>query len=190
MLGEMKLCKLSASSLFLLQRRCSIAGCNCDVTIDECASSPCQNGATCNKNELDKYTCSCAAGFHDFNCNSDVNECYSKPCKNGATCDDSSTTKKAKVPVKDHAYRCTCVAGFGNGMCGFTSTSGPCPEHERPPILCRVPFLLQLGVRSTQFPPAPLRVPTPSVSHTRRLYKWPMLQQQWQLRRGRERVLE
>ena len=37
------------------------------VDTDECASSPCTNGATCN-NLIDSYTCSCVAGFEGTNC--------------------------------------------------------------------------------------------------------------------------
>lgn len=37
------------------------------LDVDECASSPCQNGATCN-NGRDNYTCTCAAGWTSTNC--------------------------------------------------------------------------------------------------------------------------
>ena len=62
------------------------------------------------------------------NCDVDVDECASSPCSNGATCSESegmgtvtigSWTSDAEffdiVPV--HTYRCTCVAGFANGVC-------------------------------------------------------------------------
>jgi len=35
--------------------------------IDECASSPCQNGASCN-NEQNRFTCTCAAGYTGTTC--------------------------------------------------------------------------------------------------------------------------
>jgi Notch-like protein len=50
------------------------------------------------------------------NCNIDVDECKSNPCKNGATCTDSTT----ESAVSYHAYQCTCVAGFANGVCEYT----------------------------------------------------------------------
>lgn len=36
-------------------------GATCKINIDECASNPCQNGATC-KDKINAYTCSCAHG--------------------------------------------------------------------------------------------------------------------------------
>ena len=35
--------------------------------INECASSPCQNGATC-ADHVNRYKCSCVAGFSGINC--------------------------------------------------------------------------------------------------------------------------
>ena len=35
--------------------------------IDECASSPCQNGGTCT-DMVDGYNCTCAAGYDGENC--------------------------------------------------------------------------------------------------------------------------
>ena len=50
------------------------------------------------------------------NCDIDVNECKSSPCKNGATCTDSTT----ESAISYHAYQCTCVSGFANGVCEYT----------------------------------------------------------------------
>ena len=35
--------------------------------VDECASNPCEHGATCN-NLVDKYTCNCTEGYDGYNC--------------------------------------------------------------------------------------------------------------------------
>ena len=116
----------------------------CEVDVDECASkpSPCANSATCREYEVNSYRCTCAAGYTsgwcEYNyiaevsaqcrqgsgeCGIDVDECASSPCQNGATCSDS--TDPAPAPtyhrVSVHAYRCTCVAGFANGLCLYTS---------------------------------------------------------------------
>ena len=37
-------------------------GANCTEDIDECSSSPCQNGATCVDN-VNGYTCECLPGY-------------------------------------------------------------------------------------------------------------------------------
>ena len=49
------------------------------------------------------------------NCDIDVNECDSSPCQNGAACSDST----ADGDISFHTYRCTCVEGFANGLCGY-----------------------------------------------------------------------
>jgi hypothetical protein len=49
------------------------------------------------------------------NCDIDVDECASSPCANGATCTESAV----ESAVSFHAYQCTCVAGFANGVCEY-----------------------------------------------------------------------
>jgi len=38
------------------------------AVIDVCDSSPCLNGANCEEEESDSYTCTCAAGFTGDTC--------------------------------------------------------------------------------------------------------------------------
>ena len=122
----------------------------CDVDINECLSTPCQNNAACLESiaslgqevAFDAYICACRGGWadgkcgYDFipeystecnfssttdaaaagfagTCGVDVDECASNPCENGAVCDDSTTN--STIPLD--AYRCTCTAGFTNGVC-------------------------------------------------------------------------
>eukprot|EP01052_Picozoa_sp_SAG31_P037374 SAG31_NODE_4817_length_2935_cov_2.091678_2_plen_712_part_00 len=129
---------------------------NCDVDVDECASGPCANGATCiesasnNAISAHSYRCTCVAGFasglceYDYigeftaectvfessdsssltgNCDIDVDECASSPCINGATCTESAVESE----VSFHAYQCTCVDGFANGVCEYDYIS----EYEQ-----------------------------------------------------------
>ena len=37
------------------------------IEIDECESSPCENGATC-QDEIDSFTCQCAEGYTGVTC--------------------------------------------------------------------------------------------------------------------------
>ena len=57
----------------------------------------------------------CQQHLFSGNCDIDVNECASSPCQNGATCTESN----AESSVSIHAYQCTCVAGFANGVCEY-----------------------------------------------------------------------
>eukprot|EP01043_Picozoa_sp_COSAG02_P041271 COSAG02_NODE_3406_length_6793_cov_7.881237_6_plen_1278_part_01 len=113
---------------------------NCDIDVNECDSSPCDNQATCTESSdgvdsvpADAYACTCQPGFTDGrcdyafidevrgecshtlggNCGIDVDECTSQPCLNGAACDDSSSDGG----VLDDAFRCSCLEGFANGLC-------------------------------------------------------------------------
>ena len=89
-------------------------GPGCTTDVDECASTPCQHGATCLESSMHGpvatgfYQCECAVGWHGVNCNSNVDECDSHPCINGATCTD--------VPLRA-TFACQCVSGFGGREC-------------------------------------------------------------------------
>ena len=72
--------------------------------IDECASAPCRNGATCT-DLVNGYTCTCAPGWTGTHCETDINECISNPCVNGIC---SNANDK---------YFCTCNAGWTGTNC-------------------------------------------------------------------------
>ncbi|CAH1252798.1 SNED1 [Branchiostoma lanceolatum] len=55
--------------------------------IDECASSPCQNGGACTDLH-NSYSCTCAVGWEGENCELDKNECATVTCDAGYQCRD------------------------------------------------------------------------------------------------------
>ena len=76
----------------------------CDLDIDECAGSPCQNGGTCDQRD-GYYTCACATGYDGYNCENESDECRSDPCAYG-TCTDAVLS-----------YTCACDAGWDGDNC-------------------------------------------------------------------------
>ena len=93
------------------------AGTDCGQDIDECASSPCQNGAACDSPVENQYVCVCATGFSGDNCATDVNECYSQPCQRGSCADGVDS------------YTCTCEVGWAGDNCAVDvddCASSPC----------------------------------------------------------------
>ena len=122
---------------------------NCGVDIDECASSPCVNGATCTDSITDAsipnnhYRCTCAAGFTDGVClysyiSEYTAECtvstslfsvaYSGNCDidvdecASAPCANGATCHDSldDASIPVHTYQCVCLSGFANGACGYT----------------------------------------------------------------------
>ncbi|XP_011637168.1 cubilin-like [Pogonomyrmex barbatus] len=96
---------------------------------NECQSSPCQNGGTC-EDLYDAYQCHCPSNWEGPNCMTDVNECArflgtDLGCQNGATC--------RNLPG---SYRCDCLPGwFGlrctqkTSICNIENSEALCGEH-------------------------------------------------------------
>ena len=73
--------------LDLNEAECNMTeGGNCDVDVDECASSPCVNGATCTESSVDAsvsfwtYRCTCAPGYASGQCEYDFISEYTAEC--------------------------------------------------------------------------------------------------------------
>ncbi|WP_437497765.1 calcium-binding EGF-like domain-containing protein [Sorangium sp. So ce1099] len=79
-------------------------GDNCDVDVDECASSPCVNGDCADGQN--QYTCSCNAGWEGTRCDVNTDDCSPDPCENGGTCTDGIA-----------GYTCDCPSGFSGANC-------------------------------------------------------------------------
>jgi hypothetical protein len=84
----------------------------CETDIDECVSSPCLNGGTCN-DMVNGYACVCAAGFTGTTCETNVDECASAPCENGGTCVDGIDE-----------FVCECPLGFSGVVCEVRLAAG------------------------------------------------------------------
>jgi fibulin 1/2 len=87
---------------------------------DDCASSPCLNGAQCHDG-VGMFFCSCSSGYMGTLCDEEVNECMSYPCQNNATCTD----------LVDK-FRCNCVDGYEGVSCEIDiddCASNPCQHN-------------------------------------------------------------
>ncbi|EDO49614.1 predicted protein, partial [Nematostella vectensis] len=79
------------------------------LDIDNCASSPCQNGGRC-ESLKDDFRCACPGGFTGRRCETEQDECLSDPCYQGSTCID-----------KVNGYECICAAGYSGPNCDVIS---------------------------------------------------------------------
>ena len=95
-------CTVNSSVSGASMGRADLEG-NCAIDVDECKSSPCQNGGTCTDStgsgalSVHAHHCACAAGYNGTRCEIDVDECASSPCLNGATCTDSTNSSNVSV---------------------------------------------------------------------------------------------
>ncbi|XP_056230340.1 protocadherin Fat 4 isoform X2 [Seriola aureovittata] len=98
------------------------------ITSDPCLTSPCQNGAVCNKNiyigqdvavlesllvifvspQKEVFNCTCPAGFTGTLCEDDIDECEVNPCKNKGTCVNTAGS-----------FYCHCQSSFSGSICSI-----------------------------------------------------------------------
>uniref|UniRef100_A0A8C8RY53 Protein eyes shut homolog n=1 Tax=Pelusios castaneus TaxID=367368 RepID=A0A8C8RY53_9SAUR len=109
-------------------------GARCETDIDECASFPCKNGATC-IDQPGNYSCQCVApfkvvdgfyclcnpGYAGLKCDQDIDDCIINICDHNSTCMDLHLS-----------YRCVCLPGWEGTFCEYESNecnSEPCKNN-------------------------------------------------------------
>jgi hypothetical protein len=96
---------VDALNSFSCSCRPGYSGLFCQTNIDECASNPCQNGATC-FDAINSFSCLCIPGYSGVLCQTNIDECASNPCQNGASCLDSVDS-----------FSCSCPRGYSGSLC-------------------------------------------------------------------------
>ncbi|XP_066271846.1 fibropellin-1-like [Branchiostoma lanceolatum] len=87
------------------------------VDADDCASSPCKNGAVC-VDLLFQFSCTCAAGWDGPTCEGNVNECASNPCQHNGQCRDGV-----------NGYTCSCTSDWTGGNCELPASQAACAAY-------------------------------------------------------------
>ena len=70
----------------------------CFSDVDECASSPCNNGGTC-LNLVNKYQCNCLAGFNGTTCNNGTYNTNNNNMINNDNNNITTITKTIKIII-------------------------------------------------------------------------------------------
>ncbi|CAH2315845.1 crumbs homolog 2 isoform X5 [Pelobates cultripes] len=103
------------------------SGDHCNVDINECSESPCENGALClersnqsyygqepefgatfSYSQASGYVCRCKPGFTGDNCVNEIDECESEPCQNSGSCIDFIDR-----------FSCHCAPGYTGLVCSI-----------------------------------------------------------------------
>ena len=126
---------------------CDLQNAQCDVDVNECDSTPCQNGAVCSESSTDStvsfhtYKCSCLSGFANGDCAGFFPEWYDEQCTVTESSSNSLWSGNCDVDIDEclsnpcqngascnatlltgvdvETYKCTCLAGFASGVCAY-----------------------------------------------------------------------
>lgn len=66
----------------------NVAGVNCEINIDNCATNPCAHGSCTDL--ANDYKCHCEVQWTGKNCDTKLDPCNPNPCHNSATCSASA----------------------------------------------------------------------------------------------------
>ncbi|PIK43092.1 putative fibropellin-1-like [Apostichopus japonicus] len=95
-------------------------GALCKININECESTPCQNGGECTDGR-NSFSCTCLAGTSGNLCQMNFDDCASQPCQHQATCVDQI-----------NGYQCLCQVGYTGRTCEIDvdeCSSNPCQNR-------------------------------------------------------------
>ncbi|KAG9344276.1 hypothetical protein JZ751_010945 [Albula glossodonta] len=124
------------------------------VDINDCESSPCQNGGTC-IDRVSMYQCICADGWEGARCEIDIDDCGTNPCNDRGTCQDvvndfycecqngwKGKTCHSRYSQCDEAtcnnggtcydevdtFKCLCTSGWEGATCNIAKNSSCLPN--------------------------------------------------------------
>ncbi|KAI1899055.1 hypothetical protein AGOR_G00078740 [Albula goreensis] len=78
----------------------------CCPQTEGCASSPCQNGGTCEEYSNGEFHCACPAHYFGTRCEMGNNPCLSQPCAHGGVCEPKAQGYICKCPQNIAGVRC------------------------------------------------------------------------------------
>lgn len=88
---------------------------NCVFNLQQCTSSPCQNGGTCVEKGQDGYDCLCVGDWEGKNCENDADLCVSNPCGAFGTCIDNFQSYVCACDEQHVGKHCQ----YWKGSCDF-----------------------------------------------------------------------